>query len=170
MKRMPRWVAVAAIALTSATPAFAQIPTVAGDYVEISRIYCQPVVNVQQSKNGVTALALSETAPTSFSMALEYYDPRTTIVTKIGYSETGSAVLLNDSQSGVSGTPIAEKQHSDIFFYSNDLNTLTVNGVIYRVTWGTLKNTVLFTNVPMYFSLVAIDSNGCIRQSEHVRR
>lgn len=150
--------------------ALAQTPTIAGDYVSTTRVFCQPEVSVSHSSGLVTAVGLGAKALSSTSIALEYFDPRTAIYTAIGFSEKGTPVLLNDEVNGPSGTPFMESDDSLIYFYSNDATTVTLNGITYHATWGHLKNTRLFQAVPEYFSLVAIDSNGCVRQSDHVRR
>lgn len=163
------------IVLATCTPALAQTPpTIAGDYVSTSRVYCQPFVSVGQGNGVVDSVTAAQKGLTSFSIALEYYDPRTTIVTAIGFSANGSAVLMNDSVNGLSGTPLTKVRDTQIFFYSNNLTTVTINGIAYHVTYGRLTNTAPelagFIGVPEYFNLVAIDSDGCIRESEHVRR
>ena len=162
--------AVLAFAAAYCAAASAQTPTVAGDYVATTRIYCQPLVEVAHNNGTVGSIALNNAGLTTYSIALEYFDPRTTLYTAIGFSEKGTAVLLNDNVNGPSGTPFNETPDQDIFFYSNTATTLTLNGITYNATWGHEKNTILFKNVPFFFSLLAIDANGCVIQSDHVRR
>lgn len=164
--------AVAAVGLLHSAFASTAAPTVAGDYVATTRIYCQPDVQVTHSNGAVNSAILANAGLTTYSIDLEYFDPRTTpsLYTAIGFSEKGTAVMLNDDVSGPSGTPFNETPDQDIFFYSNTATTLTLNGITYNATWGHEKDTVLFKNVPEYFSLLAIDPDGCVIQSDHVRR
>jgi len=168
----PILVSAVAVALGLSYPscASARIPTVAGDYVATTRVYCQPVVQVSHRNGAVSSVILNNPGLTTYSIALEYFDPRTTLYTAIGFSEKGTGVMLNDDVSGPSGTPFNETPDQQIFFYSNTASTLTLNGITYNASWGHEKNTVLFKHVPEYFSLLAIDANGCVRQSDHVRR
>lgn len=165
------WSAAAAAAfLIHSASASARVPTVAGDYVATTRIYCQPVVQVTHTNGQVTSVVLNNAGSTTYSIDLEYFDPRTTMYTAIGFSEKGTAVMLNDSVNGPYGTQFNETPDQDIFFYSNTATTLTLNGITYNATWGHEKDTVLFKNVPEFFSLLAIGANGCVIQSDHVRR
>jgi hypothetical protein len=162
--------AVAAFGLLHSAFASTRVPTVAGDYVATTRIFCQPVVQVTHSNGAVSSVILNNDGLTTYSIDLEYFDPRTTLYTAIGFSEKGTAVMLSDDVNGPSGTPFNETPDQDIFFYSNTATTLTLNGITYSATWGHEKNTVLFKHVPEYFSLLGIDANGCVIQSDHMRR
>ena len=158
------------IALLDCIPAAAQTPIIAGDYVATIRVYCQPTLNLMHNNGSVDTVGLGASGLTSYSIELEYYDPRTIILTQNGYTESGSPVLLADDRNGTSGSPLAETHDSIITFYANGFQTVTINRVVYHVTWGLLKNTVLFEHVPMNFTLVGIDPHGCVSVSEHVRR
>lgn len=162
--------AALATALLQPAPAWSQAPVIAGDYVASFRVYCQPVLAPRRNHGELASVTLNQNAPTTFSIELEYYDPRTTIVTATGFTEAGSSLLLHDNLRGDSGTPFAETRDAEIFFYSNDQTSVTINGITYQVTWGHLQNTQLFAGVPQYFALSAVDADGCLRQSVHVRR
>lgn len=159
------YAAAAAIGLLGCRPAFATIPLIKGNYVSTTWTYCQPTLNVYHSNGAVNIIALSESAPTSKSVTLEYYDPRTNVVTITGFNEAGSSLLLDDDINGVTGAPFKENPVSQSLPYSNTLATVTINGIDYHVEWGLRKK-----NVPQYFVLLRLVGNGCVTQSEKVRR
>lgn len=171
MRSRWRGVVAAAACLLYGSPAWPQVvPTIAGDYVSSIQVHCQPVLGVDHSGGTVASLGLGNAGSTTYSIALDYYDPRIAIWTSAGWSETGSPVLSNDDINGRSGAPFSEAQVLHTGFYSNTATTVTLDGIVYQAIWGRLVNTLLFDNVPQFFTLTAIDSEGCVTIAEKVRR
>lgn len=155
-------VCVVATGLFCGAPASAAIPVISGTYVSTTWVFCQPTLDVQRSNGAVDALRLSQPEPASATVATESYDPASHTVTIGGVQSQGTSLLLQH-ENGVGGTPLAEAGISQSFSYSNDLETVTINGVVYHVVWGLKKH-----DVAQYFVLQIIDANGCVVQSEKV--
>jgi hypothetical protein len=161
-------IAAAAIALINCTPAQSQvrIPIISGDYVATIRVFCQPILNTTHKGGTIDSASLLQNQMNSYSIELEYYDVRTSVLTETGFTELGSPLLLNDDVNGASGTPLKEMKDSITTFYSNDLTTVTIGQTIYNVVWGLRKRDVV-----QYFVLQRLDpTTHCVTQSEHVRR
>jgi hypothetical protein len=168
MRLTPGSVAIAVVALINCTPALSQvrIPIISGDYVATIHVYCQPIFNINHNNGLISSVTLAQNPSTSYSIELEFYDARTSILTENGFTERGSSMLLNDDTAGPSGTPLTEVKDTITTFYSNDLATVTIGQTIYNVVWGLRKK-----DVAQYFVLQHLDpATHCMTQSIHVRR
>jgi hypothetical protein len=160
--------AAVATVLAAAAPAAAQTiltPIIDGDYAATTLVYCQPTLTIDHSNGVVSTVTASQGGQTSYSSGLESYNSRTGKVKISGFLEQGSSLLLNDSQSGVSGTAFNESQQDQTLDYSNTISSVTIGGVTYHVTWGLRKK-----EVAQYFVLQTLDAKGCVTQSEKVRK
>lgn len=160
--------AVFVVALSCCASAYARgsIPVIRGNYVSTSRVYCQPVVNIYHNNGAINIMTLTQNEATSYSTAIEYYDPDTGMVTITSISEAGTSLLLDDDQAGVEGTPLRETPQTSVTVpFSNTLSAVTINGVSYHVEWGLRQQ-----NVAQFFVLLHLDANGCVTQSEKTRR
>lgn len=168
MKRALYGAAVVSVVLLSCGPAFARgsIPVVRGNYVSTTRVYCQPILNVFHSNGAVNLMTLTQNAQTSYSTAIEFYDPTTGMVTITSVNEAGSSLLLDDDINGVAGNPFRESaQAPQTVPFSITLSSVTINAVPFHVEWGLRQQ-----NVAQYFVLLHLDTNGCVTQSEKLRR
>lgn len=157
--------AIVVTAVLFSCPAVAHVPTIAGNYVSVTRVYCQPTLNVVHSGASVSSVTLTQTAPTAYSTELEFFDPHTNRVKITSVAETGSSLLLNDDVSGLSGMPFQTASGSQKFSYSNDATTVTINGIKYHAEYGLQVNGVV-----QYFALLVLGANDCVEQSEKLRR
>ncbi|MGD0190403.1 MAG: hypothetical protein ABSD74_06650 [Rhizomicrobium sp.] len=159
MKYMGLMLAAAACA----APAIAATPIISGNYIFVSRTFCQPTLtlNYANDQNGQTFVnGVNLTAPedTAHEVGQASFDSSNQTVTFNSFKDHGSNVLLQTS-GGLQGSVIAEKTNSGSVGYSNTATTVTLNGATFNATYGKQAK-----GVSAGFALVGLDAAGCTEE------
>jgi hypothetical protein len=156
-----RFAAVAVFGVAAfAAPSFAAAPVISGNYIYVSRTFCQPTIavqyaNDQNGQNFVNGLNMTAPEDTAHEAGQANFTPATATVTFNSVKDHGSNVLIQTS-GGLMGSVISEKTEGGSAGYSDTATSVTLNGQTFNATFGAASKGIVTS-----FLLVGLDGAGC---------